>query len=85
MKKLYRVEVTCEVAVIAESIEEAEALLAEDSLDWRDELGQAEYSAREVTSMNQLAEGWRGAYPYGEGGGDHPCEFYLSETEAEKA
>jgi len=79
-KKLYRVEVLCEVVVVADSPEEAETLISEDSRAWRDELRDAEYSASEVTNMNQLRDDWRGAYPYGAGGSDHPCEFYLSET-----
>jgi hypothetical protein len=76
MKKLYRVEVTCEVAVVAESPKEAETLISEDSFDWRHELNNAEYSATEVTSMNQLEEGWHGACPYGDSA-DHPCEFWV--------
>lgn len=80
MKKLYRVEVVCVVAVVAESTKEAEELISEDSWDWRDELGNAEYSAREVTNMNQLPEGWHGAYPYGDSG-SATCESYLPEKE----
>ena len=82
MKKLYRVEVMCEVAVVAESAEEAEKLISEDSADWRHELGDAAYDVTEVINMNQLSEGWQGAYPYG-GDGVHSCEFYFEATKGE--
>jgi hypothetical protein len=81
MKKLYRVEVVCEVAVVAESAEQAEELLAENRYDWRGELESAEYSAREVTNMNQMDD-WRGSYPYGDDGSHH-CESYVEASKTE--
>lgn len=79
MNKLYRVEVVCEVAVVAETQEEAEALVRDETVDWHDELGNASYDATEVTSMKQLDYGWRGAFPYMKQSEfqDKPCEFYV--------
>lgn len=77
MKKLFRVQVICDVVVLAESLEQAEALLRDNTLDWRHELGDADYSATEVVSMAQIPE-WMGCLPYAEQGSEEkPCEEYL--------
>lgn len=77
MKKLFRVQVICDVVVLAESLEQAEALLRDNTLDWRHELGDADYSATEVVSMAQIPE-WMGCLPYTEQGSEEkPCEEYL--------
>jgi hypothetical protein len=79
MTKLFRVEVTCEVAVAAETQEEAERMLRDDDVDWGDELGHATFDASEVTSMSQLGDEWRGALPYTthDDYKDKPCEFFV--------
>jgi len=82
MSKLFRVQVVCDVVVLAESLEQAEAILRDNTVDWRHELLDADYSATEVVSVTQIPE-WKGCLPYSlQGEEEKPCEEYLDPPDA---
>lgn len=73
----------CDVVVLADSLEQAEAFVRDDTVDWRGELGDAGYYAVEVVSMAQIPE-WVGCLPYAKRGTEEKmCEEYVNKEQHE--
>jgi hypothetical protein len=78
--KLYKVQYSTEVVVLAESPEDAELAVLQQSVDWTDELGQGEAFATKLTKET-LPKEWAKSLPWTEH--DVPektCEQILDET-----